>query len=152
MSEGCTREDRTWRYRPWFQFWFVISPPYRPSWIGKKRRAAASMPDRCCSHCRHSHNPPHGPDGLVKLNLPMPLNEAPKSLSDWLSAQVTDEDWKTAYQAAAEIAVKLGYDLEWLHNNKTAGAGKLKEEGIMPGIAEQFVNKIMEWADKFETN
>jgi hypothetical protein len=116
----------------------------------KKRRAAASMPDRCCSHCRHSDNPPHGPDGLVKLNLPMPLNEAPKSLSDWLSAQVTDEDWKTAYQAAAEIAVKLGYDLEWLHNNKTAGAGILKEEGIMPGIAEQFVNKIMEWADKIK--
>jgi hypothetical protein len=112
----------------------------------RKRKARDDLPDRCCCRYRHSHTLLDRADRAlapgaeqVKLNLPMRIDEALLPYSDFLAADVSDGDWKASYRAAGITAKKKGYHLEWL-----------QEEGIMPGIAEQFADreKIMEWAGK----
>jgi uncharacterized Fe-S cluster-containing radical SAM superfamily enzyme len=46
----------------------------------------------------------------------------------------------------------LGYNLQWLDVNPKAGADMLIRNKILPGIAEEFVSKIGEWAAKINTN
>jgi hypothetical protein len=64
--------------------------------VRKKRKATApslDRQDRCCGHCRSDDAPldcrgRHHSCGvdLVKLKLPMKIDEAPGSYSDWLAA------------------------------------------------------------------
>lgn len=124
----------------------------------RKRKAAASLSDRlgrCCGHCRHDDAPPdcrdrrHACDvNLIKLNLPMKIDEAPGSYSDWLAAQVVNAEWQASYRAAGKAAIEGGYDLQWFCDNKAPGIDMLKAAGIMPGIADRFVKKVTEWVDE----
>lgn len=96
--------------------------------------------------------PPAGGIGPEKLNLPMRIDEAPGPFSHWLGTFVVNKDWRVSYLASGEVAIKEGYDLEWFWNNKKAGVELLIANGILPGIAEQWVNKIMDWVNVITAN
>ena len=48
---------------------------------------------------------------LVNLNLPMSIDKALESYSDWLVAQVDNVGWRESYRAAGAAAIKEGYEL-----------------------------------------
>lgn len=82
----------------------------------------------------------------------MGIDEAPEPYSDWLGAKVVNGDWRASYRAAGIAAIKNGYELQWFCNNKAAGIEMLKASGILPGIAEQFGGKIVDWAEVVNAN
>ena len=121
----------------------------------KKRKASTVLPDGCCCHRQHNATPLDSLDrgqgrraDLVNLNLPMPIDKALESYSDWLVAKVDNVEWRESYRAAGAAAIQEGYELQWFCNNKNTGVEILKENGIKRGIATQFVNKITAWADE----
>lgn len=125
----------------------------------RKRKASDSLPItvRVCCH-RHYHDALEGLDcpemgGLtrranpVRLTFPMPRDEAPYCYSDWLCRPVTNEAWLASYRLASRVTVDKGYDLRWLYTEQRAGAEMLVANGVLEGIAAQFVSMVKEWLD-----
>lgn len=79
------------------------------------------------------------------LKLPMPPDQAPESYCDWLCSQVTDIDWLAAYRLARRVMVSKGYTLGQLDKDQAVKAKMLFDNGVLEGIAEQFVERIREW-------
>ena len=125
---------------------------------GKKRKAAEAFQAACCGGCRRhdatldnfDRGQGHRAD-LVNLNLPMSIDKALESYSDWLVAQVDNVEWRESYRAAGAAAIKEGYELQWFCNNEAAGVEVLKENEIKRGIATQFVEKITKWVKEVNT-
>jgi hypothetical protein len=99
----------------------------RKTCSAKSGKLLGRRPNRCCSRCRHSDSPPDCPDrgtprgvDVVKLNLPMRIDEALQPYSASLAAEVSNGDWPASYRAAGVVAMRKGYGLEWFCNNKAA--------------------------------
>lgn len=83
----------------------------------------------------------------VRLIFPMPKDEAPYRYSDWLCNSVTNEAWLASFRLPSRVTIDKGYDFQWLYNRQTAGAKILVANGVLEGIATQFVSMIKEWLD-----
>lgn len=124
----------------------------------RKRKASNSLPItvRVCCHGHHS-DPAEGSDcaevrgltrgALIRRKFPMPRDEAPNQYKDWLCESVTNETWLASYRLASKVTIEKGYDLWWLYTEQKAGAEVLVANGVLEGIATQFVSMIKEWLD-----
>ncbi|KAL7925297.1 hypothetical protein ACQKWADRAFT_283585 [Trichoderma austrokoningii] len=86
--------------------------------------------------------------GPAGLKFPMPMDEAPKSYSDWLCSQVTNSAWQAAYRLASQITLDKGYHLGRMYEAQAVDAKMLVTCGVLPGIALQFVSRVKEWLDE----
>lgn len=116
----------------------------------RKRKASDSLPVSVRVSC-HDHRDGDSVDGSgasqIRLNFPVPDDEAPIVYSDWLCAKITNEKWRTASQLAGEVTVDKGYDLHWLNANQKVGKDMLIANGVLEGVAARFVSWVSRWVD-----
>ncbi|RFU73472.1 hypothetical protein TARUN_8780 [Trichoderma arundinaceum] len=121
-----------------------------------KRKASDPLPTTihiCCSDHQDkgsadSARNPQKAAGPARLKFPMPIDEAPKSYSDWLCSQVANNAWQGAYRLASQITIDKGYHLGRMYEAQAVDAKMLVTCGVLPGIALQFVGRVKEWLDE----
>ena len=124
------------------------------------KRKASDQGSSTLRICCHGHqddacgdstpNPHKGPrrQGPEKLLFPMPMDEAPVIYRDWLCSKVTNEMWRKAYKLACKVNLEKGYHLGRMHEAQLVDAKMLAANGVLQGIALQFVSRVKEWLDK----
>lgn len=70
---------------------------------------------------------------------------AVREYTNWQRSNVVDNELKTQYERAGLAVLKYGWDLEQMHLSRNSGF--LVQEGVLPGIAERYVDDIAEWQE-----
>jgi hypothetical protein len=90
----------------------------------RKRKASDPLPVSVrvsCDGHRDGDSVDCSSASQIQLNFPVPDDEAPIVYSNWLSAKVTSEKWRTASQLAGEVTIDHPL---WLISLVTTGCGK----------------------------
>jgi hypothetical protein len=68
--------------------------------------------------------------------------------SEWQQSKVDDEDLKTEFQKACDVALKDGLDLEQIFGDRDPGF--FIQSGVKRGVARRFIHDIAGWVEQYK--
>ena len=87
------------------------------------------------------------PPVCKRLRIPGPRDVAVWDYVRWQQANVQEQSSKQRYQDAGQLLVDQGWDPAQLHNSQRVKM--LVDAGMVPGIAQHFIDDIKEWAEGY---
>ena len=82
-----------------------------------------------------------------RLRIPGPRDVAVWDYVRWQQANVQEQSSKQRYQDAGQLLVDQGWDPAQLYNSQRVKM--LVDAGMVPGIAQHFIDDIKEWAEGY---
>ncbi|KAJ6025020.1 hypothetical protein N7540_005817 [Penicillium herquei] len=88
--------------------------------------------------------PPPMDQGQGDFIIPGLRDEAVKEYSAWHKSNIADDKLKAQFRQACDIALANGFDLQLIYQDQDPSF--FVDQGILVGIARQFIRDIMKWA------